>query len=242
MAALKDASGNRQPASAPPVVNAVAGSATRFFIYLGTGQYFSVDDVPGTSTPNNFATQTQTIYGIVDDTSVSSPSLPDIRNTSGSCPANGGNGDFACQVATSTTGGGFRVSHNTVDLTSKRGFYLDIPISGGRVNTQVAVTAGGTLVVVVNKPTNETCNPGGSSFFFQLSAVTGGAIPKTIGGTEFYDSVFVVADALSSRPVIVTTAGRPRGLLRLSDKTTQSREIDETAISTFRRIYMRPLN
>ncbi len=241
VAELRDPSGNRQPVTAPPVVNTVAGSATKFFIYLGTGQYFSVDDVPGTSTPNSFATQTQTIYGIVDDTSDASPSLPGIRHTGGTCPSNGGNGDFACQTATGS-GTSFTVSHNTVDLTRKRGFYLDIPIAGGRVNTQVAVTAGGTLVVVVNKPTNEICNPGGSSFFFQLSAVTGGAIPKTVGGTEFYDSVFVVADALSSRPVIVTTAGRPRGLLRLSDKTTQSREIDETAISTFRRIYMRPLN
>lgn len=245
VARLTDVSGSPQPVTVTPVVTPVVGSSTRFFIYLGTGQYFSVDDVPGTATPNAFASQTQTIYGIVDDTSVASPTLPDIRGSNaGTCPPNGGNGDFACQSATQAADGAFSVSHNPVDLTSRRGFYLDIPIAGGRVNTQAAVTAGGTLVVVVNKPSNLVCNPGGSSFFFQLSAATGGAIAKTFGGSDFYGSIFVVADALSSRPVIVTTSSRPRGLLRLSDKTTQSREIDETAGTgpAFRRIYMRPLN
>ena len=67
---------------------------------------------------------------------------------------------------------------------------------------------------------------------------------KNYGGSEYYPSIFFIGDALSSRPVIVTTSSRPRGLLRLSDKTTQSREIFETAGSApaFRRIYMRPLH
>ena len=245
IAALKDASGNPQPVSGPPVVSPVAGSSTKYFVYAGTGQYYSLDDVPGTSTPNSFANQTQTIYGIVDDTSVASPALPDIRGSNGSnCPSNGGNGDFLCQKATQNPDGSYTVSHNAMDISSRRGFYLDIPIGGGRVNTQPAVTAGGTLVVVVNQPSNVVCNPGGSSYLFQLSATTGGAIVKNYGGSEYYPSIFSIGDALSSRPVIVTTNSRPRGLLRLSDKTTQSREIFETAGSapTFRRIYMRPLH
>ena len=96
--------------------------------------------MPGTSTPNSFATQTQTIYGIVDDTSVVSPALPNIRGSNGStCPSSGGNGDFVCRRRRRTAMAA-TVSHNAMDLSSRSGFYLDIPISGGRVNTQPAVT------------------------------------------------------------------------------------------------------
>lgn len=244
IAVLKDPSGATQPVTVPPVVMPLAGSATKYTLYLGTGQYLSVDDVPGTATPNASANQVQTLYGILDDVSVASPTLPNIRNSNPSaCPSGGGNGDFACQSAT-LTAGSYVVSHNSVDFSSRRGYYLDIPIAGGRVNTQAAVTSGGTLVVVVNDPTNVVCNPGGSSYLFQLSASTGGAVPKNYAATDYYDAIFALADALSSRPVLVRTSSGSRGLFRLSDKTTQSRQIDEPAGTApgFRRIYVRPLN
>lgn len=243
VAAAADPGGIAQPITAAPVVAPVAGSATRWFVYFGTGQYFSLDDVPGTASPNLHATQRQTIYGVVDDTTVAAPALPNVRGTNGAtCPAGGGNGDLVCQSATQATAGSpFTATHHPVDTASKRGFYLDIPISGGRVNTQFGLTAGGTLVVVVNKPSNEVCNPGGSSFFFQLAASTGGAVARTFGGSEFYDVGYALADALSSRPVIVITSDGPRAIFRLSDKSTQSRAIKETSGSVFRRIYMRPL-
>ncbi|WP_427914449.1 hypothetical protein ACPWT1_05825 [Ramlibacter sp. MMS24-I3-19] len=73
---------------------------------------------------------------------------------------------------------------------------------------------------------------------------TGGAIPKTYGGNTYFDSVFQIANALSSRSVVVITASGTRAIFRLSDKSTQSRLIDETAGSApaFRRVYMRALN
>jgi type IV pilus assembly protein PilY1 len=244
LAAVTAANGSAQPITVPPVVSPVSGSATRMWIYFGTGQYFSMDDVPGTGSPNATASQTQTIYGLVDDTAATSPALPDIRGTNGSsCPSGGGNGELVCQSVTGS-GGSYTVSHNPVDPSSRRGFYLDIPLSGGRVNTQAALTAGGTLVVVVNQPSDAICNPGGTSTLFQLSGATGGAIPKSHGGTLYFDSVFPIADALSSRPVLVTTSSGTRAIVRLSDKTTQSRQIDETAgmAPAFRRVYMRALN
>lgn len=236
--------GSAQPITSAPVVSPYLGSATKFFVYFGTGQYFSVDDVPGTSTPDAFANQVETIYGAVDDTSVASPSQPNIRNASNFCSSSGGNGDFACQTITANADGTFTTSHNTVDLTRKRGFYVDIPISGGRVNTQPSLTAGGTLVMVVNDPSNVICNPGGSSYLIQLAALTGGAIPTTFGGNEYFQSVFGLGDALSSRSVIVTTGTGLRALLRESNKTTDSQKLNETANNApgFRRIYMRPLN
>lgn len=244
VAAVRDGNNVAQPISAPLVVSPVAASATKYFIYFGTGQYFSVDDVPGTSTPNATSSQRQTVYGIVDDTSIAAPTLPSIRGTNGnSCPTNGanagGNGDLVCQSISGTT-----ASHNPVDLTTRRGFYLDIPMAGGRVNTQAALTSGGTLVVVVNVPSNVTCEPGGTSFLLQLAGATGGAILKAYGGSDYFASVYSIGNALSSRPVIVITSTGPRALLRLSDKDTESAPIHETAGSApgFRRIYMRPLN
>ena len=186
---------------------------TKQYIYFGTGQYFSIDDVPGTGTSNAFASQTQTFYGIVDDTSIAAPSLPNIRGTNGSaCPTGGGDGDLVCQAATQASASSpYTATHHAVNLSVKRGFYMDVPIAGGRVNNQAALTSKGTLVFVVNKPSNVVCNPGGSSYFFQLSAGTGGAIAKTSGGDAYYNVGFVLADALSSRPVLVRTSrGRAR--------------------------------
>jgi type IV pilus assembly protein PilY1 len=245
VAQVKAPDGSTQPITVPMVVAPVPGSASRYYLYFGTGQYFSVDDVPGTSTPNAYATQVETIYGVVDDTAVAAPALPDIRRNNGAnCPGIGGNGDFTCQTATQDANGTFTVSHNPVDLSSRRGFYLDVPVSGARVNTQAALTRGGTLVVIANRPSNVTCDPGGTSFLFQLSSATGGAVVKTYGGSDYFTGGYALASALSSRGVIVTSSTGPRALLRLSDKTTQSRKIDETAGSSpaFRRIYMRPLN
>jgi len=244
VAAVTAANGSAQPITVPPVVQPVQGSTTRMWVYFGTGQYFSMDDVPGSGSTNATATQVQTIYGVVDDTAAASPALPDIRGSNGSaCPTGGGNGELVCQSVTAS-GGAYTVSHNAVDLSSRRGFYLDIPLAGGRVNTQAALTNGGSLVVVVNQPSNAICNPGGTSTLFQLSGATGGAIPKTHGGSLYFDGVFPIADALSSRPVIVTTSSGTRAIVRLSDKTTQSRAIDETAgtAPAFRRVYMRALN
>jgi type IV pilus assembly protein PilY1 len=66
---------------------------------------------------------------------------------------------------------------------------------------------------------------------------------KAYGSPDYYDSVFTIGDALSSRPVIVITSTGPRALLRLSNKKTEGFDIKETKGSapSFRRIYMRPL-
>jgi len=246
IAAVSAPDGSYQPITVPPVIGPVTGSTTKLYVYFGTGQYYSTDDVPGTSTPNSFATQQQTFYGIVDDTSVAAPSMPNIRGTNGgSCPVGGGDGDLVCQSATQATANGpFTATANPVNLATRRGFYMDIPITHGRVNNQAALTTRGTLVFVVNKPSNVVCNPGGSSYLFQLNSSTGGAVERTLGGGTYYDAGYALADALSSRPVLITTGTGTRGVLRFSDKTTQSREINETASAAamFRRIYKRSLN
>ncbi|MES2936538.1 MAG: PilC/PilY family type IV pilus protein [Pseudomonadota bacterium] len=251
VAAVTSPTGVAQPITSAPTVNLVSGSSTKFWIYFGTGQYYSSDDVPGTSSPNTYATQVETLYGITDDTVLTSPAvLASIRGTNGAtCPTGGGDGTLVCQSATAS-GTSFTATHNSVNLGSKRGFYMDIPITSGRVTTEGALSIRGTLVFVVNKPSNQTCNPGGTSYLFQLDSTSGGAVLQTTGGSTYYGVGDLLADALSSRPVLIITATGTRALLRLSDKTTQSRQINETASPpstpgspvTFKRVYKRALN
>lgn len=227
------------------MIGPVAGSSSKLYVYVGTGQYFSVDDVPGTATPNALATQTQTMYGIADDTAVSAPALVTRATGTTTCPTGGGTGDLVCQSLTRpNTTSNFTATTNAVDLSTRKGFYVDVPIANGRVNTQAALTVRGTLVFVVNEPTNVLCNPGGNSYFFALSAGTGGAVPRILGGNTYFDAGFLLANALSSRAVLITTSGGTRGLFRLSNKTTESKEIGETATGTanYKRIYKRALN
>ena len=110
------------------------------------------------------------MYGIADDTTAS-PTLPNIRGTNGAtCPTGpsppaGGNGVFVCQSSSTIAGPPvtFRSSANAVNLANKRGWYFDLPVATGRVNTNPALSRGGTLVFNVNAPTNVVCAPGGSS-------------------------------------------------------------------------------
>ena len=225
------------------MVAPVAGSTSKYFVYVGSERYFSLDDVPGTSTPNSFATQTQTIYGIVDDTSVVSPALPNIRGSNGgTCPSSGGNGDFVCRRRRRTAMAATRsatmqwTSAAAAASTSTSRFPAGARQYPAGGDARRHAGGGGEQAV------QRRLQPGGSSYLFQLSATTGGAIVKNYGGSEYY------LDLLHRRCAVEPAGDRhqwpPRGLLRLSDKTTQSREIFETAGSApaFRRIYMRPLH
>lgn len=98
IATLTDSNGAVQPISSAPAVGKASGAAEKYFVHVGTGLYLGDSDVPGNTPQNAHATQTQSLYDIVDDTTVASPALPNIRGTNGAtCPEGGGNGDFACQ-------------------------------------------------------------------------------------------------------------------------------------------------
>jgi len=240
IAALTGPTGAVQPVTSAPVVGRVSGSSTKVYVYVGTGQYFSDDDVPGSLTPNAFATQTQTMYGITDDTTVDTPALP-TRSTSG-C-GSGGNGDLVCQALTRPDQtSNFTATANEVDLSIKKGFYVDLPIANLRVNNPATLTVRGTLVVVANEPTNLICNPGGNSYVFALSGATGGAIPKILGGDTYFEAGGFFAGALSSRGVLIRTADGERILYRLSNKETKPFIPPNAKGSTYKRIYKRALN
>jgi type IV pilus assembly protein PilY1 len=251
IAALTDAGGVvEQPITSPPEVGPVSGSATKFMVYLGTGRYLADEDVPGTGS-NTWSTQRQTVYAVLDDTSIASPTLPNLRGTNGgNCPVGGGDGDLVCQSLTYSSGtNSYQGTTHPVNLATKRGWYVDLPqdarLTHGRVVSKASLTPGGTLALTVNIPTNALCDPGGRSWFLALNSATGGAIPRNVGGNIYYDAVATfLGDALASRTVIVQTADGKRALIRMSDKTVKAPEVPESAAiaAAWRRIYWRPVN
>lgn len=254
IAVLTDGSGITQPVTTAPTVGPVTGSTTKFYVYVGTGRYLADEDVPGNAGATAAATQRQTMYGVIDDTLVGAPTLPNIRGTNGAtCPAGGGTSNFVCQSTTfvGTAGlltGSYTATANAVDLVSKRGWYLDLPadirLTNGRITGNSALTTTGTLAFVANVPTNVTCDPGGRSYFFAINASTGGAVSRVVGGNTYYDAGSFLAYALASRPVIVQTGSGRRALIRLSDKSIGNPIVPEPTNENapWRRIYWRSLN
>lgn len=221
IAVLTDGSGATQPVTTAPSVGP-ATAAGRFFVYVGTGRYFSDEDIAGNPGANRYATQMQSMYGIIDDTTAATTTLPNIRGTNGaSCPATppGGSGDFVCQAITAHVPANGTFDSTAYPIGTKRGFYADLPVANSRISADSALTTGGTLAFTVNLPTNVACDPGGSSYFFTLSGSNGGAIPN---GTNFYSAGKFLSNALASRPVIIITASDTRGLIKHSDRSNSS--------------------
>ncbi|WP_168798740.1 PilC/PilY family type IV pilus protein [Herbaspirillum sp. ST 5-3] len=246
IAVLRDGAGNIQPVSTAPAVGRVTGSSSKYFVYAGTGLYLGDTDIPGNGTVNSFATQTQSLYGIIDNTTIATPPLPNIRGSNGaSCPDGGGDGAFVCQSQGSATDGNYTGTHYTVSA-SQSGWYFDFPIANSRSVTHPQLTSGGALVLTLNTPTNQVCDPGGSSSFVNVDASNGGAVATTSAATNYYPSISFIGFALASRPVVVKTANEKRGVIRLSDQTFTSPIIHEPPVTspapaTWRRIYWREL-
>jgi type IV pilus assembly protein PilY1 len=258
IAEVRDPSGTPQPITAPVEVGPVSGQVSKYYVYVGTGKYLADTDVPGNAGATAVATQRQSMYGFIDDTAVALPAtLSNFRNSNPtSCPTGGGDGALTCQVLTfDTASGRYRASTNALSATS-RGWYVDLPPStdvrlvNGRVTGKPAITTGGTLAFTVNVPTAAKCDPGGSSWFFQLSGQNGGAVLREAGGTTYFDAGFFLGNALASRVVVIQTAGNEEGdkvgLIQLSNRDVENLPINETknpvgAPASWRRIYWRQL-
>ncbi|WP_227817009.1 pilus assembly protein [Nitrogeniibacter aestuarii] len=206
LAALKDSSGNPQPITTAPKLSVVGtASDSKRMIYVGTGQYLGLSDIPGTGTSNSHAAQTQTMYGLYDDDSLSEIAV---------------RGELVGQTL-STLSNGTRtiVNPQTVDLNTKRGWYLDLNLTGERVNTDPAI-AFTTLVFNTNIPNSDPCEPGGSGHQFYLDIATGSLVPGATVVAEFQ------ANALLSRPVLFrTTSGQVRATTRTSAGETLNSDV-----------------
>ncbi len=176
LAQFTDSGATPQSVTTKPELGDAAGTA---LIAVGTGRYLGTSDLVDT--------QTQTIYTIKDETNGVAPATPvDARG-----------GTVVEQTITDTTdglGNPIRtITANTVDLTTKDGWRVDLPISGERVNVDPKLQLG-TLIVATNIPANDACTAGGYSYLNYFDYKTGSYIASsgsTVVGNKIANSLAV---------------------------------------------------
>jgi type IV pilus assembly protein PilY1 len=172
-ATLKDSLGVAQPVTTTPVLGKINEKRV---IFVGTGKYLETSDLT--------TTQTQSIYAIKDDDA--SSTLVNARNSL-----------IHQTLANNIDGSATRTSGNVaVNFYSDRGWYIDLPDSGERVNIDSTLVQG-TLIVPTIVPSNTACSPGGYGWVNYLDYKTGGAVDvSTSLVSEKMDSTIVGVNVL----------------------------------------------
>jgi type IV pilus assembly protein PilY1 len=229
LATLRDSSGNIQPMTAKPELGDVNGTAV---VYVGTGRYLGVSDLGDT--------HQQTIYGIKDPLTTASytnpRSLPTFVNqslTSTTCPS-------GSPVTICTAGQLVRTtSNNTVNFATQDGWYVDLPDSGERANTDPQLSLG-TLAFTTNIPDTSACTVGGYSYFYFFDYRTGGQVSTSTTGVVGKK----LGNALATRPVFARLPNnKVIGIVRMSDGTTVVPNVPiGNAASATRRLSWRELS
>jgi|EndMetStandDraft_4_1072995.scaffolds.fasta_scaffold03008_7 type IV pilus assembly protein PilY1 len=158
--------GANQPVSVMPELTYHPSGGV--MVSFGTGKIYESEDITGTvsSTPPNVNLNTQAIYGIWDK-----PSETAGFSGTGSLVLQSTNTSLAVAADTSLSG----TSANTIDWTTKRGWYMNLNPGGERVNVNPE-QINSVLLVVTNKPdVSNPCSAGGTSRLFALDPITGSA-------------------------------------------------------------------
>lgn len=158
-----------QPITTTPILGKILGKRV---IFIGTGKYLETSDLT--------TTQVQSIYAIKDDDATSTFVNPRTSST------------MVNQTLTAATNTATRTaSGNAVDFGSKRGWYVDFPESGERVNVDGKLVQGNLLIPTV-VPSSTICSPGGHGWLNSFNYMTGGAINTTTNlASVKYDAVIV---------------------------------------------------
>ena len=158
LAELKDNNGDPQPVTTKPELGLVSGYRA---VMVGTGRYLGTDD------PND--TSLQTIYAIRDDLSgvTVNARTETVSQTLAVDPTD--------DTKRTTT------SNNAVDWGSAKGWRVDLPDTGERVNVDPILQLG-TLVVASNVPHEDVCESGGYSYVNYLNFATGKGTSVKLSG------------------------------------------------------------
>jgi len=207
LATLRGPTNAVQSITAKPELGKVAGSPV---IFVGTGRYLGGTDL------NN--SETQTIYAIKDNGGSASVGSPrsDVGATG-----------FVQQTLTSSTCGtspyctaGTTIrtaSSNPVNFATQKGWFVDLPGSRERANTDPQLALG-TLAVTTNLLDPSACTVGGTSFINFFDYRTGQAIQGASGMASLF-----LGNALATRPVqLKYSDGTVRSLVRMSDNSWQT--------------------
>lgn len=216
LTSLFNASNQSQPVTSEPELATVqdAGVAKRM-VYVGTGQYLGSNDIPGATGANPSANQTQTMYALVDDLALSTAHTAPIRSNmqQRTLTLTGG---ATCATATTSTIRTTGTNPPAINYTTQWGWYVDLPCTGERVNTNPTLALG-TLYFTSNIPNSDPCTPGGSSWLNILDYKAGTEATPLAASSS-------LGNALASRPILIQLpSGEVRVIIRLSDSTTPTR-------------------
>ena len=185
-----------QPITTKPELALIANKPV---VMVGTGRYLGLTDISTTAQ--------QSIYAIKDG--LTDTGWGDVRADTA---------NFVRQTLTisSTDATKANVTDLAVDWATKGGWWVDLPHSGERVATNMALL-GGTLMVGTAIPSGDACTTGGKSWFYGLDATNGGVVnSSTPVGQQWSDSALIAGQTLirdadgNRRNLVTDTAGNIR--------------------------------
>lgn len=186
---LKDSLDNVQPITVKPEL----GEVTPYrIILLGTGRYLGTDD------PDDLSKQT--IYGIRDD----------LSQTSVVVRTNLVARTFNTYTATATVRN--TASGASLDWINNKGWYIDLPDLGERVNVDPQLQLG-TLIIGSNIPSTDICTAGGYSWLNYFDYKQGTQLTGTNASGKVGSALIVGLSTIktgSTVRTIVTTADNQR--------------------------------
>jgi type IV pilus assembly protein PilY1 len=186
LATLKDSGNVVQPVTAAPELTKIDGKRV---VIVGTGRMLDITDFG--------STRTQSVYAIVDGTTISNPRSSLVQQTYSS--------------ANDT------ITANPVNWATDRGWFVDLP-AGEQANTTPTI-AYGAVAFVTNKNGGSDCSA--SSRLYVLDVKTGGAF----GGTDYVSSVISSTANSSSVTALATSNGKIVGSGQDADGKPWEREI-----------------
>jgi len=211
---LTDPGGTAQPITTRPELGLINNTPV---IYVATGKLL------GTSDTSN--SQVQSIYAFEDDLT-STPIT--IRGNSG----------YVQQTLSSSGPDTRTATSNAVDWTTKKGWYVDLPDSGERVNVDPVLQLG-TLIVPSNVPSGDTCTAGGSGWINFLDYKSGSYVT---GATANMTSTKIGASLVVGVNVVQLPGGAVKTIVTTADnqQLTQETPVSPPSISG-RRVSWREL-
>lgn len=212
LATLADSMGTRQPVTARPEVGKVANQTV---VFVGTGAYMGVSDIASTGVQSMYA---------IKDTLATSGAASGLYGSprSNTCNDTIKTNCFMKQILQNSDK--IRLASSSVsypmDFTNMNGWYIDLPVSGERMNTNPDLQLG-TLAFTTNIPsTASSCSAGGSSYFNYVDFRTGLGVP---GAAQRAGELLTNGSttALATAPTLVRLPnGKIIGITNLSDGST----------------------
>jgi type IV pilus assembly protein PilY1 len=173
--------------AAPAVVDSTNGGGK--MVLFGTGRFYATTDPTDTTV--------QSLYGILDPLTTTDPAITRSNLTAQTITSE------TTGTVTNASGASYtwtirNTSSNTVDYTTKKGWYMDLTTSAGeRVISQPAMVSGmiefPTLV-----PSADACSAGGTSWLYALDPQTGAA-PSSPFFDLNYSDTFDSADNVNGK-------------------------------------------